>query len=53
MNLLSKRLLVGAVVLWMASAGAQTSYPGKAIRLIVPTPLVGPAMRQPALSPRA
>ena len=53
MNLLSKRLLVGAVVLWMTSAGAQTSYPGKAIRPIVPTPLVGPAMRQPALSPGA
>ncbi len=43
MNLLSKRLLVGAVVLWMTSAGAQTSYPGKAIRLIVPTPAGGPS----------
>ena len=43
MNLLSKRLLVGAVVLWMASAGAQTGYPGKAIRLIVPTPAGGPS----------
>ena len=43
MNLLSKRLLVGAVVLWMTSAGAQTSYPGKAIRLLVPTPAGGPS----------
>ncbi|MBS0436330.1 MAG: tripartite tricarboxylate transporter substrate binding protein, partial [Proteobacteria bacterium] len=43
MNLLSRRLLVGAVVLWMTSAGAQTSYPGKAIRLIVPTPAGGPS----------
>ena len=53
MNLLSKATSGRRRSAVMTSAGAQTSYPGKAIRLIVPTPLVGPAMRQPALSPGA
>ncbi|MFO1337239.1 MAG: tripartite tricarboxylate transporter substrate binding protein [Burkholderiaceae bacterium] len=43
MNLFSRRFAVGAMVLWMASAGAQPTYPGKAIRLIVPTPAGGPS----------
>lgn len=43
MNLLSRNLVMGALVLWMASSGAQSAYPGKPIRLIVPTPAGGPS----------
>ncbi|MDE2298408.1 MAG: tripartite tricarboxylate transporter substrate binding protein [Burkholderiales bacterium] len=43
MNLLSKTLAIGAMALWMASSGAQPGYPGKPIRLIVPTPAGGPS----------
>lgn len=43
MNLLSKNLVMGALMLWMASSGAQSAYPGKPIRLIVPTPAGGPS----------
>lgn len=43
MNLLSRSLVSGALALWMASSGAQPAYPGKPIRLIVPTPAGGPS----------
>lgn len=43
MNLFSRRFVVSAMVLWMASAGAQPTYPSKPIRLIVPTPAGGPS----------
>ncbi|MDP4302655.1 tripartite tricarboxylate transporter substrate binding protein [Leptothrix discophora] len=43
MNLLSRSLLGGALALWMLSSGAQPVYPGKPIRLIVPTPAGGPS----------
>ncbi len=43
MNLLSRNLVMGALVLWMASPAAQPAYPGKPIRLIVPTPAGGPS----------
>lgn len=43
MNRISKGLVVGALTLWMASVGAQPRYPGKPIRLIVPTPAGGPS----------
>ena len=43
MNLLSKTLAIGAMALWIASSGAQPGYPGKPIRLIVPTPAGGPS----------
>lgn len=43
MNPMSRGLVVGVLALWMASAGAQPAYPGKPIRLIVPTPAGGPS----------
>ncbi|MBT9490662.1 MAG: tripartite tricarboxylate transporter substrate binding protein [Rubrivivax sp.] len=43
MNLLSRGLVSGALALWMVSLGAQPAYPGKSIRLIVPTPAGGPS----------
>ncbi|MFZ5549570.1 MAG: tripartite tricarboxylate transporter substrate binding protein [Pseudomonadota bacterium] len=43
MNLLSKTLAIGAMALWLSSSGAQPAYPGKPIRLIVPTPAGGPS----------
>ncbi len=43
MKLLSRSLVGGALALWMLSSGAQAVYPGKPIRLIVPTPAGGPS----------
>mgnify|MGYP001417905849 CR=1 FL=1 len=43
MNGFSRGVVVGALTLWMATSGAQTAYPSKAIRLIVPTPAGGPS----------
>lgn len=43
MKRLSRNLVVGALSLWMASSGAQPTYPGKPVRLIVPTPAGGPS----------
>lgn len=43
MDKISRHLVVGALAVWMASAGAQPAYPGKPIRLIVPTPAGGPS----------
>jgi len=43
MNPMSRGLVVGALALWTASAGAQPTYPAKPIRLIVPTPAGGPS----------
>ncbi len=43
MNLLSKTLAIGVMALWLASSSAQPAYPGKPIRLIVPTPAGGPS----------
>ena len=43
MNMLSKTLAIGAIAIWMTSSGAQTGFPGKPIRLIVPTPAGGPS----------
>lgn len=43
MNRLTTGLVVGALALLTASAGAQTAYPSKPIRLIVPTPAGGPS----------
>lgn len=43
MNTLSRRLVVGAMALWMASLGAQPAYPSKPIRLVVPTVAGGPS----------
>lgn len=43
MNLVSKTLAIGAMALCMSSTGAQPGFPGKPIRLIVPTPAGGPS----------
>ena len=43
MDKISRHLVVGALAVWMASLGAQPAYPGKPIRLIVPTPAGGPS----------
>lgn len=43
MNRISKIVLVGTLALWAASAGAQPGFPGKPVRLIVPTPAGGPS----------
>ena len=43
MSRLSKCLVVSAFALWVASVGAQPTYPSKPIRLIVPTPAGGPS----------
>ena len=43
MSRLSKCLAVSAFALWVASVGAQPTYPSKPIRLIVPTPAGGPS----------
>lgn len=43
MNRLTTGLLAGALALATVSGGAQTAYPGKPIRLIVPTPAGGPS----------
>jgi tripartite-type tricarboxylate transporter receptor subunit TctC len=43
MNRLTTGLVAGALALLTASLGAQTAYPSKPIRLIVPTPAGGPS----------
>ena len=43
MNKLSNGFVLGALVLWVASLNAQPGYPGKPVRLIVPTPAGGPS----------
>ncbi|MBL8289225.1 MAG: tripartite tricarboxylate transporter substrate binding protein [Rubrivivax sp.] len=43
MNRLTTGLVVGALALFAAAAGAQTAYPGKPIRLVVPLPAGGPS----------
>jgi tripartite-type tricarboxylate transporter receptor subunit TctC len=43
MKRLHAGLLVGALALWTASAGAQTTYPSKPVRLIVPIAAGGPS----------
>ena len=43
MDKISRHLVVGALAVWLTSLGAQPAYPGKPIRLIVPTPAGGPS----------
>lgn len=43
MNRLTLGLAVSALALWMGPLAAQTAYPSKPIRLIVPTPAGGPS----------
>ncbi len=43
MNGMSRGLVVGALALWAAVAGAQQPYPARLIRLVVPTPAGGPS----------
>lgn len=43
MNRLNRRMMIGALAVLVGSAGAQTPYPGKPIRLVVPTVAGGPS----------
>ncbi len=43
MNRMTLGLVIGTFVLWVAPLAAQTAYPSKPIRLIVPTPAGGPS----------
>lgn len=43
MNRLNRRMIVCALALLVSSAGAQTAYPGKLIRLVVPIAAGGPS----------
>src|SRR5689334_7548897 len=43
MNRLNRRVIIGALAALACSAGAQTAYPSKPIRLVVPTVAGGPS----------
>ena len=43
MNRLNRRMMIGALVALAGSARAQTAYPAKPIRLVVPTVAGGPS----------